>query len=792
MKSKLRLPLLLWLAGIVAAVIVIAQTRFSADMTAFLPRSPSPAQQILVDQMQTGAASRLLLMAIENAPQPTLAALSKEFGRRLRAETADFATVNNGDAAASDFAAMRDLLWRHRYVLSAGVTPARFTVEGLRAALDNDLKLLGSAMGGLVKETLPADPTGEILVLLNRLAEQKQPPSRDGVWFSPDGKRALLLAQTRKAGFDIANEEAVLSTIEDRFAAAQNAVPGAAAARLLLSGPGVFAVHTKNEMKEDISRLSLIATLVVAAVLLLTYRSPRILVLAFVPVASGALAGIAAVSLGFGFVHGVTLGFGVTLIGEAVDYAIYLFTQTAPGSSAYATLPRIWPMLQLGVLVSICGFSAMLFSSFTGFAQLGLFSITGLIVAVAVTRWVLPDLLAPGFGTAQSAVLAPALVAAVRFAPKLRWLLALAIAGAVLVLVLHGGSFWQDDLTSLSPIPASDQSLDRTLRGDIGAPDIRYLLMISAPDEQQALASSEQLAALLDGLQSQGLLAGYDAPSQYLPTVATQQARLNALPAPAELRTRLARALQDTPFLPDTFEPFIADVTAAKTQPPLTRSSFEKTPLGSKLDSLLIERGDVWTALLSLRGVTDFAPIAARLAEAGPRGAIAVDLKLESNRLLEIYRREAVMLALIGSLVIVALLALSLRSPRRTLLVVAPLAAAVLGTAAILTANGHTLSIFNLVGLLLTVAVGSNYCIFIERQDWRDPNAARMLASLVLANACTIIGFGTLSFARLPVLHDIGMTVAIGTVLSLVSAAIVTARGVAAHPPSKEQRGGPG
>ena len=27
-----------------------------------------------------------------------------------------------------------------------------------------------------------------------------------------------------------------------------------------------------------------------------------------------------------GSLHGVTLGFGVTLIGEAVDYAIYLFT----------------------------------------------------------------------------------------------------------------------------------------------------------------------------------------------------------------------------------------------------------------------------------------------------------------------------------------------------------------------------------------------------------------------------------------------------------------------------------
>ena len=126
---------------------------------------------------------------------------------------------------------------------------------------------------------------------------------------------------------------------------------------------------------------------------MLAYRSVRVLVLAMLPVLSGIICGIAAVSMGFGFVHGITLGFGVTLIGEAVDYAIYLFTQTARGSAPDATLRLIWPTLRLGMLTSVCGFSAMLFSSFIGFAQLGLFTIVGLLVALGVTRWVLPALL---------------------------------------------------------------------------------------------------------------------------------------------------------------------------------------------------------------------------------------------------------------------------------------------------------------------------------------------------------------------------------------------------------------
>ena len=60
------------------------------------------------------------------------------------------------------------------------------------------------------------------------------------------------------------------------------------------------------------------------------------------------------------------------------------------------------PQIVLGVLTSICGFSAMLFSGFNGLAQLGLFSIVGLVVAVAVTRWVLPGLMPAGFAVAAA------------------------------------------------------------------------------------------------------------------------------------------------------------------------------------------------------------------------------------------------------------------------------------------------------------------------------------------------------------------------------------------------------
>ena len=778
MNVEHRVALGVWIVGLAMCAALLARTGISTDMSAFLPRSPSAAQQVLVDQVRNGVVSRLILLGLDGAPPGALARLSRDVGGRLRRDPA-FAAVDNGEEEA--LAGERDFLWRNRYLLSPGVTAERFTEAGLRAALAQDLRLLGSDLAVLVKRSLPGDPTGEILRLVDELAGAARPRTRDGVWVSADGSRAVLLAQTRAAGFDIDAQQRALASIGRAFAAAKSETPGAGAARLLETGPGVFAVETRATMERDATRFSLLATAIVAALLLFAYRSLRVLLLGLLPVASGAVAGIAAVALGFGFVHGITLGFGVTLIGESVDYAIYLFTQTEPGSAPAATIARIWPTLLLGMATSVVGFSAMLFSSFTGFAQLGLFSIAGLVAALCVTRWLLPAFLPRQFAAAGAGLFAAPLLVVMRHAGRLRFVvLLLALAGGAL-LVFHRGGFWQQDLSSLSPIPAAEQKLDRQLRGDIGAPDVRYLVVLIEATEQAALQSSEALSATLRGLVARRALAGFDAPALYLPSEAMQRARQAALPDPQLLAARLDQALADLPFRPDIFAPFLRDVAAAKAAPPITRDALPPG-LALRLDALLFARRSGWVAVLPLRGVADPARIASAIAALGRPDVAFVDLKQESDRLLRTYQREAVLLASIGGIAVLALLAASLRSPSRVLAVAAPLAASVIVTASLLTIGGRALSIFNLVGLLLIVSVGSNYCLFFERQR-RDPaRRERSVASLVLANLCTVFGFGILSFSGIPVLHDIGVTVAIGTLLTLVFAAILTSGGLTGRP----------
>ena len=765
-----RLAVGLWLVLLAVCAWLVARTSVSGDLSAFLPRSPSPAQQMLVDQLREGVVSRLLLIAIEGAPAERLAVLSEALRVRL-ARDPGLAYVSNGAQSLTE--ADGRFLLEHRYALSPHVTAERFSSEGLRAALERDLDLLASPASMLLTQLLPSDPTGEFLGLLETMQGESGPEKREGVWFSRDGHRALLIAQTRTQGFDLDGQQAVIERVRAAFS---EVVGNGSGARLLLSGPGVFAVAARAAIQQDAMRLSSIALVLVAGLLLAVYRSPRVVGLTLLPVVSGAVVGAAAVSLGFGTIYGVTLGFGVTLIGEAVDYAIYLFTHLTPADSAEHALRRLWPTLSVGVLTSVFGFGPMVFSGFPGLAQLGVLSIAGLVAAALTTRFVLPGLVPRRFEVRSADALAGPLLVLIRHARLLRIPLLVALLVGVIWLARQGAALWDDDLASLSPVPEVDKELDSSLRAELGAPDLRQLVVVPADSADAALERAERVGTRLQALQDAGAIAGFDSPARYLPSVSAQRTRLAALPEGQTLRRNLETAARGLPFRAEAFADFVSQAQTARAQPPLTRADLQGTGLALKVDSLLVERHGEWFAILPLRGVSDPAPIAAEIGQLQDTGALLLDLKRELDALYHGYRSRTLTFSLIGAGAIVVLLLASLRSVRRTFDVLAPLAAAVVAVCAILSVASVQLTLFNLVALLLVVGVGSNYSLFFERDNLNSGDPRRTLAAVLLCNLSTVTAFGLLALSRSPVLAAIGATVALGAFLSLLFAAVFTAR----------------
>jgi len=474
-------------------------------------------------------------------------------------------------------------------------------------------------------------------------------------------------------------------------------------------------------------------------------------------------------------VHGITLGFGTALIGEAVDYSIYLFVQSERNRADHQTwIKRFWPTIRLGVLTSIAGFASLLLSGFPGLAQLGLYAIAGLIAAATVTRFVLPSLLPAHFRIHDLSAIGLTLSRAVQRAAILRWPAAIVLLAACTIVVANRASLWNNTIASLSPVSQAEVELDARLRADMGAPDVRYLVVVSGADQESVLRAAERVSALLQIQVEQGRLAGFESPSRYLPSTAMQRTRQDSLPPRPVLEAHLAQAVQGLPVRAQLFTPFLDDTDAARSQPLLQASDLQQTSMAMAVDALLVQQHGQWRALLPLTapegGSIDADPVRAALS-AIP-GVLFVDMKAESDRLYSGYLHEAIVLSLGGLVAIVALLLGVFRSPLRVLRVIAPLAAAVMTVTAGLSLFGQQMIILHLVGLLLVVAVGSNYALFFDRPDPRTPILPRTLASMLFASLTTVAGFGLLAFSNVALLQALGVTVAPGVILALFFSAI--------------------
>ncbi len=769
------LVLLAWLALVAAAGWQIARTPFSADLSAFLPASPDASQRLLIDQLKTGLPARTLMLAVEGGSAAQRADASRTLASALR-RSGLFEQVQNGDTSADT--GLGDIgrwIFERRYLLSPAVDDRRFTAEGLADAIADSVSLLGTPVGNALKPLLDRDPTGETQRIAESLIPAAAPRTEEGVWASRAGGRALLLAVVKAEGADLDAQQKAIGTIHAAF-------PSAGGLTLKMSGTPLFSVDSRARIEAEVHWLAVAGTVLMSVLLLAAFGSPQALLVALLPVGSGVLAGIVAVSLGFGGVHAITLGFGTTLIGEAVDYAIYYLIQARAGGEGWrGWLQRGWPTVRLGLLTSVCGFAALTFSGFPGLAQLGVFSVAGLFGAAFATRFVLPVLMPEGArGQGLRRQLARLAGWSVHKLPATRWLWLALAAASLAVLLLHEGALWRADLSSLSPVPREAIALDEELRAELSPGGGGTLVVVQGDDPEQTLVRTEAATAALEALVETGVLAGVDSVTRLLPSRATQEKRRAALPEEAALRGALAEATKAGPLKAERLAPFVAEVAAARTRPLETLDSARQGPAAPLLAALIFRRGDGgWAALLPLQppagqDEVDLAPV--RKALEGRAGAQVLQIKPELDRLYARYLREAQAQALLGALGVVLLVAVTLRSPRRLLAVCEPLALSVLLVMGGLVAAGVQPGILHLVGLLLVVAIGSNYALFFDLV--RDGQALDddTLASLLLANLTTVVSFALIAASQIPALSAVGRVVAPGALLGLVLSAAFARR----------------
>ncbi|MEZ5931229.1 MAG: MMPL family transporter [Alphaproteobacteria bacterium] len=743
----------------VAGLVLGVALRIDDDLTVFLPHDGAPIEDLLFTRLREGPAARLILVAFDGGEAEARVQASKAAVRALDGWQA-LSRVSNGEQPISPDTFQR--LFAYRFLIGEA---GPLDEADLEAALAVRARQLTSPFAKIYEKEAAQDPTGVFQELLLGWQDGTKPPPRDqGVWVSPDGERTLLLIETDSPGYTLDRQIGTVEAIEARL----TAIAAEHEVRLLMAGTPVNTVKARGVVRDQMVIGTLVALALIGGFLYAVYRSVRLLALASLPIVTGIVIGLAVTVLGFGSVHRITLAFGLTLLGVAIDYPLHLFSHTHREERLRDTAKRILSPMLLGAATTIAAFLVLGTGGFTGLAQLAAFIGSGLAAAVVTALWVVPSMagdrrLFAGAGPASGQSWMPP--RGLSFAFVSLTVLAILLVGS------RADAIWERDLSALSPVPAATKLLDGALRADLGAPDLRFLFLTSGDDAEAMLRASEALQPKLEELKESGAIGGFDAVHRYIPSIATQEARRDALPDAERLQRDLTVAAEKNGLDPTLFAPFLEAVETSRGRPPTTPeddpSIFQGTPLWPKIANLMTRQDGRWHGFIPLSAVQDLDALQA-VAD-GADQAEFMDLKAVSAASITSFRNAALLRLSVGMVVIMALLYAARRDVVETARILFAMVSALAMTAGLLLLLGEKFSLFHILASLVVIGVGLDYGLFFSWKTDEPDDRRRAFHGIAICAISTTVVFALLAMSSISVLRVIGLTVALGTTLTFLT-----------------------
>ena len=579
------------------------------------------------------------------------------------------------------------------------------------------------------------------------------------------GLNVLVLAEPSGSAYDERVQRRTLAATGAAESALAEAAPGA---RLLRTGAVFFASAARASAERDVDLIGAGSIAGIVLMMLAVFRSVRPILLGLLTVAIGLGAAVSATVLVQGELHLITLVFGASLIGEAIDYSIQYFGAYAAAGERWDPdlgLAAIRPGLRLALATSLLGYAALLLMPFPAVRQIALFALVGLAAAYLSVVLLLPPLLRKPFRRDLSAIAGPAGRFIDGWRAKVGPRAALAIAGLVALacipgwLALHG----DDDVRALSSRPQALLDQEARIRALTGVEIGTRFFLVEAPDAEGVLRAEEALGARLRELVAAGKLARFQAVSSFVPSARRQD----------ENRALLKQALLGEPRqLERAFDRaglrigIAAELGRAYRESEgrvLTPEAWLASPAAAPFRHLWLGRTPAGTASIVVPiGAADGERL--EQAAAGLAGVSFVDKAASVTRLFREYRKGFSYGLAAAVLVVLGVLSLRYRLAGGA----AVLLPTLLGMAAALAAAGYggvPITLFSVMALMLVLGVGVNYSIFLVEGRGRFGITSIAVA---LSAATTVLSFGLLAFSGTAALSRFG-----GTLLAGVAAAVL-------------------
>ncbi len=593
-----------------------------------------------------------------------------------------------------------------------------------------------------------------------------------------DDYYVLLTAELVQSPFNQDLQQQVLAAING---IEKHWIDESAGTRLIRAGALFYTAYAYDTARHEVNLIGGISTLLVLILLLLSFSSVRPVALVMVALGFGIASGFASVRIIFGAVHLLTIVFGTSLIGVAVDYSFHYFV-IDDAESGETRLKRILPAINLGLLTSAIGYAALLPTPFPGLQQMALFCISGLIGAYLTVVLLFPIIPLQNKNAPYLLSLCQKFIAlgeskSARISLSIALLLPIFALGMIIM-----NESTADDVRNFQAQNTDLLNQEHRIQSILNAPAANQFYLVKGSNPEELLRNLETAQVKLDALVAKGAINGYLSIADWLPSIRQQD--LNYALYKKLYESDAGLSLIEAGLISQDNFNRAREALAQEHDDYLQPQTWLDSPLGKELDHLWlgvnilnsegegrvgdIERNQSYSAVIALRGVMRLDLLDNfSIGESGQ--AVFIDKISTVNAMLAAYRSNMVLLLVIVCCTVSIILFLRYGLKRAALILTSPIIAISTIVHGLVLLD-EPLNLFHILSLFLVVGISVDFGIFSAEAGKLSANT---LLAVLLSALSTIFSFGLLSLSATLAVHSFGLSTLIGISSALVLSPII-------------------
>ncbi len=532
--------------------------------------------------------------------------------------------------------------------------------------------------------------------------------------------------------------------------------------RLYTTGAMFYAAEGYRTAEHEISTIGLTSILLVILLILISFRSLSPLLLTSIALVSGIATGLTTILIIFSEIHLITLVFGASLIGVAVDYAFHYFV-VSKSIQGKQRIRKIFPAISLGLLSSIVGYLSLLTTPFPGLNQMALFCIVGLSVAYLTVILLFPAINLKAEASAWLLGCFRNLLKKISRLPTFPIWCVLWLTPLVATFIAFEQRVSQDNIRQFQTTSKKLQQDETKIKSVLNLEASNQFFLVHGETEQQLIIELERIQKNLESYVTQGVINGFENLSQRLPSEIQQHENYQLISDLYQSKAKqvlIEYGVITQQQYEDAFQEF-------KRHRHLRLSPMEwlSSETGSPFKSLWLGQiENRFVGIVPIKGINDLEA----LSDINPN-AIFVDKVGKVTEVFTEYRVQTSKLLIAALLLITIMLSVRYGALKSVTIVSAPIFSISL-TIIILFVIGVNLTLFNTLALFLIIGIGIDYGLFFAESSHLSE---RTFLAISLSALTTIFSFGLLALSETVAIQGFGLTMLIGIASSFILSPII-------------------